>query len=203
MKSLLCYSRRLVLLLAVLTALIGLAYFLLRNNIHTVIPGQVYRSAQLSARKFNQLIHQYQIRSIINLRGENEAFPSYRDEIKVAQEDQVNHYDLALSSLKLPSPANFQTLVSLLQTVPGPILVHCLNGADRSGLASAIALELNGETSLERVKQQFSIRYFVLDSQSVGKQVFKFYEQWLNKNNLKNTKENFLRWAYLPNPFRG
>lgn len=201
MKGLSTYTRSLLFALAFFCGLIAIAYFSLNNNIHTVIPGQVYRSAQLNAGMFNHVIHEYKIKSIINLRGENQNFPEYRAEIKVAQQNQVNHYDLRLNAYILPNPQSFHLLIKTLQTAPRPILIHCLNGADRTGLASAIAVELNGNDSLPKIKHQFSLYYFVVSPNSVGKQAFKFYELWLKKHNLSDNKENFLRWAYSPNPF--
>lgn len=203
MKGRHTYTRRLILVLTMLCALSALAYFCLRNNIHTVIPGQVYRSAQLNAPMFSQVIHQYKIKSIINLRGENPSFPDYQAEINAAKQNHVQHYDVRLNAYILPQLAQFYLLIGVLQNAPRPILIHCLNGADRTGLASAIALELNGVDNLQQVKQQFSLFYLVVSPHSVGKQVFAFYENWLLKNNLSNSKENFLRWAYSPNPFRG
>lgn len=181
--------------------LLALIYLNVSNNIHTVIKGQVYRSAQLSAPMFIRIYERDHIKTIINLRGKNPSFAAYQNEIALSQQLNLQHYDVRLPSTKLPSVDNFHKLIYLLEHAQKPILLHCKSGADRSGLASAIALELNGEKSLSTIEHQFSLAYFVTSSQSIGKLVFHDYEIWLKQHHYKNNKKHFLTWAYSQKPF--
>lgn len=180
-----------IFILALLTAF----YFLyFKNNIHTVIPSQVYRSAQLSPQKLDDFIKRHHIRSIVNLRGAWEEDVFYRDEIRVSKQDHVKHYDLHLESLELPTLEQLRQLVLILQTAPRPLLIHCKNGADRTGLASAIVLTLQNKLSRDEIDKQYSWRYLVISSESVGKLIFDKYNIWLDKQHLLTSKENFMRW---------
>lgn len=183
-------------------ALIAITIINIHDNIHTVLPGQVYRSAQLNPPTLSKVIQKYQIKSIINLRGKNPTFKSYQDEINTAINLHVQHFDLRLNSHTLPTAAQLQQLIKLLQTAPRPLLIHCRSGADRSGLASAIVLELNNQSNLQKIQHQFSISYLVMRNDSIGKLVFNYYDNWLTKNNYKNSEKHFLEWAYSENPFR-
>lgn len=163
------------------------------HDFHTVIPNQVYRSRQLSAEQFNAVIHQYGIKSILNLRGANPKNHWYINEIAIAKQDQVNHFDIALKSTQLPSVEDFQKMVTILETAPRPILIHCESGVDRSGLAATVSLLL-ADAPLQTAEQQESWKYFVLSHESVGKQFLRIYKKWLDENHLTTSKQNFLAW---------
>lgn len=187
----------------ILTTLLalGLGYLVLRQNVHIVIPGQVYRSAQPSAKMIKILHDQYHIKTIINLRGKNPSFTDYQTEIAVSKKLGIRHYDIQLHAKALPRPDQLRQLITLLEQAPKPILVHCKSGADRTGLAAAVALALNGETSLKKIKAQFSIAYLVTSPDSTGKLTFKYYIRWLKAHHYKNNKAHFLEWAYSEKPF--
>jgi len=183
-------------ILLILIGLIILAVIAtsLRKNIHVVIPNQVYRSAQLSSSSLSLLVKSNKIHSIINLRGKNPQFKWYRQEIKTSKLLGVQHYDIALSAEKLPSKAQIQRLVFLIQHASRPILFHCESGADRTGLASAMALTIIKNEPISTAKQAFSWRYFVTSHNSVGKVVFRRYQSWLQNTAKKANRSNFLLW---------
>lgn len=187
------YSR---LWLPLLTVLIILALVItaIRNNIHVVIPNQVIRSSQLSLTTLNVLTRVKGIKSIINLRGENPGSTWYQQEILNSKQLNIAHYDIALSSKQAPSPQTLQHLITLLQEVKKPVLIHCESGADRSGLVSALALILFKNTSVGEASKQFSWRYLVTAKDSVGKVVFENYKTWLTARKLTSNKDNLLRW---------
>ncbi len=53
--------------------------------------------------------------------------------------------NIGFGSHELPQSNRLNQLVDALLTAPRPILLHCHRGADRTGMASAIALILNGD----------------------------------------------------------
>ena len=170
-----------------------ITYLFLRNNIHTVVPNQIYRSAQLSVGGFQYLIEKDGIKSIINLRGENTNQSWYQQEIKVAKDLDVKHYDLRWSAYQVTGDKQLQELVHVLETAPRPILVHCMGGSDRAGLASAVALILDND-SLQEAEQQFSLRYLVIHDDSTGKLTLPAYQTWLKKHKLDSSAERFISW---------
>jgi predicted protein tyrosine phosphatase len=181
-------------------AILAYGYIFFRTNIHQVIPGKVFRSAQLSPEKLRQVVQQHHIQSVINLRGPNPETVWYQKEVTASHKMNVRHYDVRLSSQILPTTKVLRQLIEVLQTAPRPLLLHCLSGVDRTGLASAIVLILNNEP-LQTAEQQFSWHYFVMSDKSVGKLVFSHYDAWLAKNHRAPTKNQFLDWAYSITPY--
>ena len=108
------------------------------GNFHTLEEGQVYRSAQLDSNELAQVIAAHDIKSILNLRGSNPGQTWYRDELAIAEERGVTHYDLALSARRRVPPEVMRKLVEIMRTAPKPLLIHCKSGSDRTGLAAAL-----------------------------------------------------------------
>ena len=117
---------------------IYLAGLQLTGNIHTVEPGALYRSAQLGEGALADVIDDYHIKSVINLRGAVPQASWYRSEIAVSKARGVVHYDLPLSANSLVDPATMARISALLRSAPKPVLIHCQSGADRSGLVAAL-----------------------------------------------------------------
>jgi protein tyrosine phosphatase (PTP) superfamily phosphohydrolase (DUF442 family) len=146
--------------LSVLT--IGFLWFIgvFGGNLRCVDEGQIYRSAQLSDGNLRTAISERRIRSIINLRGPQGNDPKYRSELAISRELGLTHEDVALSATHLPPPQELSSLLRALDTLPHPILVHCLGGADRSGLVSTLYLNVYKHVSLDQAeKQQLTWRY--------------------------------------------
>jgi undecaprenyl-diphosphatase len=123
-------------------------------NLRTVVPGQAYRSAQMYTGHLAQTIKHYGIRSVLNLRGENLNAGWHQAEIATAAKLNVLHYDRRLFSGEELSLEQMDDLVALLRQAPKPVLIHCLGGADRSGLASALYLfALEGRSPGEADKE--------------------------------------------------
>ncbi len=130
------------------------------QNFHTVSAGQVYRSGQLSAAQLEGRIKEQGLRTVINLRGPNPGKDWYDDETAVCRRLGIEHVDIRLSARELPDKAEATKLLEALHTAPRPLLVHCLNGADRSGLASAAYLiQEEGRAPEQAVGSQLNLWY--------------------------------------------
>lgn len=127
-----------VLLLPVGGLLAYVACTLCDANFHVVVAGQAYRSGQMSAAQFTHVIETYGIKSILNLRGENPTTAWHKAEIQTAAKWHVAHYDFGFGSGDELTFAKMNCLVTLMRHAPRPILIHCLGGADRSGLAASL-----------------------------------------------------------------
>ncbi len=160
-----------------------------------VVEGKIYRSAQLSGHRLQHIIAEKKIRAIINLRGKDEDGAWYQMESDIARQNNVKIFNIRLPAHDLPAYTRLNELFDTLCASPRPLLIHCWRGADRAGMASALALIIEGESSLEEAKKQFSWRYGVapfLDS--VGNLVFSEYETWLKNRKLAHSLPNLTRW---------
>ncbi len=132
---------------------------ILSGNFHEVLPGQLYRSAQLSGERLGQEIDRYGIKTVINLRGENVGKGWYDDEVAATAAHGATHVDFGMSASKDLTPEKTQRLLALLKTAEQPILVHCMSGADRTGLASVIFLQQVAGLDEEEAEWQLSPLY--------------------------------------------
>ena len=101
------------------------AYTFLGNNFHTVISGTCYRSAQPSERFLEQLQRTHGIRSILNLRDENDDQPWYLEEKKAAERLGIKLVNVGLSSSEQPPDFEFRRFVDGMDACEQPVLIHC------------------------------------------------------------------------------
>ncbi|MCH9770632.1 MAG: tyrosine-protein phosphatase [Gammaproteobacteria bacterium] len=188
------WARCLLACLALLVVLAAGSYLLRRDNLHAVLAGEVYRSAQVSANTLRQIVYAKHIKTILNLRGPNRTQAWYRQELAVAHQLGIKHVDIALSAYRLPSTAKLKRLLAVLMHAGRPLLFHCQSGSDRTGLASMLVLLLQGE-SIAQAGRQLSWHYGVFSKRSVGYLVVSRYQAWLLKNHWHSSRLHLLQWA--------
>ena len=152
--------RRLAVLAFVCVALPGgyLADLQMRGNFHPVVAGVAYRSAQPTAEDLIRWANMAGLHSVINLRGAHDGTPWYDEEIAASATLGLAHYDFAMSANEPLEPERAARLIALLRTAPKPVLIHCMSGADRTGLASALLLaDLDHDE--DAAERQTSFRY--------------------------------------------
>jgi len=146
-----------------LSALILLGVYLgalqLTGNFHEVIPGRFYRSAQLSSTDLGKYIDRYGIKTVINLRGSAVGRPWYDDEVASTQQHGAIHIDFRMSAGRQLTSEQSLHLIELMRNAPGPVLVHCQAGADRTGLASVMYLQQVAGVDEETAEWQLSPLY--------------------------------------------
>lgn len=129
------------------------------GNVHAVEPGVLYRSAQLDGPELEAVINKYAIRTVINLRGPNKGRSWYDEEIAESRKDGVSHIDIRMSARSKPAASTIHDLLAALRSAPKPILIHCKDGADRTGLAAALYELLIAGEPPETAARQLSFRY--------------------------------------------
>lgn len=129
----------------------------LSGNFHTVIPGELYRSAQPTAGQIESYAQNYGIRTIVNLRGASKDASWYKDEISTAQRLGIKHIDFRMVASRGLTAEQADQLVALLRDAPKPILIHCQGGADRTGLASVIYSQRIAGLPVEKAERQLSL----------------------------------------------
>lgn len=136
-----------------------LGYIHLTGNIHAIVKDEAYRSAQLSPELLGKTVHQYGIKTVLNLRGENTGSAWYDDEIDETRRLGITHVDFRMSAATELTFDEASKLIAIMKDAPKPLLIHCKAGADRTGLASALYMAAISKMGEEAAEQQISIRY--------------------------------------------
>jgi len=156
------------------------------TNFYEVDKG-VYRSAQLTPWKLKKLIKKYKIKTIINLRGNNQNY-LYKKEEEICKSFGIDYYKINLSS-RYPHTnkiKDLKKLIEILRTAKKPILFHCKAGADRTGFVSVLWHILNGKDKKEAIKKELRLKYAYLPFTKAGR-IKKLFEMY-------NEKEDFVEW---------
>lgn len=185
---------------------LGYNYFII-DNVHTVIPGKIYRSAQLNHAGLTRVTNQFHIKTIINLRGKWPTNHWYQVESRFAKTHHIHYVPIEFSSYSLPTKKELRELVQVLQTAPKPLIFHCEGGADRTGMAAAISIILfDKNPTVHQIEEQASWRYNAISPRTVGYQLLRNYAEWLKQNHFSSSKKNFLIWVDSPakmKPYHG
>jgi protein tyrosine phosphatase (PTP) superfamily phosphohydrolase (DUF442 family) len=169
-----------------------------QGNVGIVDSGRVIRAAQPTS-QLSQLVDQYGLKSILNLRGGSPSDPFYESEVKTVRDRGLAFYDLPLSATRRPSRYDLLHLIDIFDRCPYPLLIHCKSGADRTGLASALYLMLNlGESPLQ-AERAFSLAFghIALGGPEHLHEPLHEYALWLESNGLVHTAERFRAWVKL------
>lgn len=148
-----------VLLVVPASAAAYLGSLQLTGNFNAVVPGEIYRSAQLTADQMSGYIGAYKIKTIFNLRGENIGEPWYDAEVNESDRLNVRHVDFRMSARQELSRAQATALLQLMEEAEKPLLIHCKDGADRTGLAAALYLVAVKKEDPKVAEAQLSLRY--------------------------------------------
>src|SRR6187399_590883 len=128
-------------------------------NVHEVARGEFYRSAQLNRAELDALVARHGIRFVLSLRKFDPPAPELVQEIQHLDEVGIGHANIPMSPTKLPKPEAIAALVERFDKGPYPMLVHCEEGADRTGLATVVWLVLHGgKTLAEAETSELSVR---------------------------------------------
>ena len=125
-------------------------------NFHWIVPDEAARSAQGLGNRFERLLREHGIRSLLNLRGEQQHYAWWRKEQRLCERLGIARYDVSLDSRRLPMREMLVTLLDALDAAKPPLLVKCSGGQDRTALAAAIyLLHRRGWSALPDARLQF------------------------------------------------
>lgn len=169
--------------------------FIHLKNFRTVIPNEIYRSGQPTAKDIEAWRDSYHIKSILNLRGHVD-FGTMGKAFDYSKSIGLEAKVVKLFSNELPTIDELDKIIDFIINSPKPLLIHCMRGVDRTGLISAVALILNNY-SLERASDELSWKkgFLPYREQDKFRIVINNYEQWLIDNKLNTNKDNFVFWA--------
>ncbi len=183
-------------------------YMALGTNFYVVESGQVYRSAQLDARTLESIVQRYGIKTVVNLRGCCHPMDWYDRQVAVVQRQGISQEDLIFSAIRLPNATELRELIEVLERSERPLLLHCRQGVDRTGLASALTVLLKENSELTVAARQLNLRYGHLNfgRTAAMDQFLELYGHWLEAHGHTHTPERFKHWAlveYQGGPLRG
>jgi len=166
---------------------------------------QVLIAGQLPADEWRTELERFAVRSVINLRGPRPGQRWYADEIVACRELGVGHEDVRIKLDDWPPQHEVRRFVSLLGTLPRPLLLHCKDGYDRSGWGAAIVLLLEG-SSLDDALACLSPTAGHVCRRDVCPlhRFFAEYEAWLADSGATHGPDVFRSWAlerYCPPPY--
>lgn len=107
----------------------------LYGNIRVQNKGKFIRSGQLSEKRFENLLDKHKVKTVINLRGTDDA---PHEEVICKKKGIAYVGDISWDSDDLPNPEDLRKVVEVLEVCQEPVYVHCLAGADRSGEVAAL-----------------------------------------------------------------
>lgn len=143
---------------SLLLALLAYLYHVfLGSNLHEVVAGRVYRCAQLNAPDLEWYVRAHGIRTVVNLRGCCPDQDWYLEECRAANRADVCVEDLCMSAGRFPARQELRELIAILDHADYPLLIHCKQGADRTGLVSALVALLQSEGSLSDARWEMSL----------------------------------------------
>jgi hypothetical protein len=173
-----------------------LYHVVLGTNWHAVLPGRVYRCAQLLPDRLQELAARYGVRTVVNLRGCGWPEPWYVGESQATHRAGLGQEDLCFSAGRLPSRTELRRLLEILDRAEYPLVLHCRQGADRTGLVSAIALLLQDNVPLAEARRQLGPRYGHVRLARTGflDDFLDLYEGWLRGRGQEHSPAVFRDW---------
>jgi len=176
------------------------------RNKHVVLPGRVYRSGQLNPTELDRFVREHNIKTVVNLRGRpfSDWYPA---QAQATQALGISQEDVTTSANRLPAPGELRRLIEIFDQSEHPILIHCQQGADRTGLAAAAYLLLYTNADYATARRQCSPRYGHVPIHTAASMddFFDRYERWLAETRSAHTPASFRHWAtaeYSPGPGR-
>lgn len=181
----------------------NLVYIFGTGNLHEVVSGRLYRAGQPSASKIQKYSANLGIKTIFNLKGCCDPTPWYRDEAAGAQDAGISLEEFSFSAGRLPPPPTLKRLVEAIEGAQEPILVHCHQGIDRTGMVVALWLLLKTKTPPEEAVKELSLRYMHLPWGRTGNldNFLTWYRDWLKETRQPHSSKNLKQWlteVYVP-----
>jgi undecaprenyl-diphosphatase len=144
-------------------------------NLHEIVPGQVYRSAQPSPEFLERLARDKQLKSVVKFNSVKESDWS-RQEEAVARGLGLEFHYIGMGVAELPPKPDMIEMLRVIENAPRPLLLHCKTGADRSGVA-AVLVQLHGGMSYkDAVSDQLGLKY--LHTGHIGRDIGDFFDQY-------------------------
>lgn len=161
------YKRKIILTLLILLVLSasmgGYVHWRMNHSVIEVLPGELYRSSEVSPEGLARLTQRHGIRTVIDLRTHDSDKYGPEDidqEAQALRSVGVRHINL--STGQTPDMETVDRFLEILdESGTRPVLIHCYHGVGRTGVFVALYLmEYAGYTNQEAI--QNVSRYYTL-----------------------------------------
>ncbi len=122
------------------------------DNMAEVIPGKLYRCNHPTPGRLARAARRFGLRTLINLRGQRQCGSDQMSR-DAASRLGLDHIDMAFESRGAPHRERILRFHGIYTSMRTPALMHCKSGADRAGLASALAVMFEGGDTIAAMRQ--------------------------------------------------
>ncbi len=158
-------------------------------NFH-VLEGPFYRSNQPSPAKIRKYKQQYQLKTIVNLRGDNPDSSWQRLEEEACLKEGIDLIIVRVKSREAPTKDIFLDLKRIIENLELPALAHCKSGADRGGLFAVLYRHFRLGHSIEDARSELHWKYGHFKSAKTGVLDYVF-ERYLSD---RKHNQSFIDW---------
>lgn len=167
-------------------------------NFHWIEPGLAARSSQAYAGFLGPFLRAHGISAVINLRGPNPKWRWWHYEKRVCLKGAVAHYDVMLSSKRLPTTQMLINLIDTFGQSPRPILLKCSGGQDRTSFAAALwIVDRKGWRAFDEAQAQFA-RWPYLHLPKPHQRWLKLFLEFAKEDARARTLGEWIREGYTP-----
>jgi hypothetical protein len=126
-------------------------------NFHWIVPAEAARSAQPYLGRWRAYLTGNRIAAIVNLRGPQPHWGWWRRETAICGKLGIRHFDVRISSRKLPGREILISLIDAFDAAPKPMMIKCSGGQDRTSFAAALyLLHRDGWNAFDAAALQYS-----------------------------------------------
>ncbi len=162
------YKRKVILTLFILLVLLGstagYVHWQMNHSVTEVLPGELYRSSEVSPEGLARLSQKHGIKMVIDLRTHDSDKYDPEDIFREAQAlRSVGVRHVNLSTGQTPDMETVDRFLEILDE-PGnrPVLIHCYHGVGRTGLFVALYLMeyagYSNEEAIHNVSRYYTLR---------------------------------------------
>ncbi len=155
------------------------------------LAGGLYRINQPSPRRLALYQKRYGIKTVINLRGQNQQLGWYRLEEQACKALGLKLVNTQVYSRGLVDADRLSELKHIAQTVELPALVHCKSGADRAGFFSVLYRHYRLGEPIETSVSELGLLYGHSKAAKTGILDY-FFQAYLRERQLR---QSFAEWA--------
>ncbi|WP_019896156.1 fused DSP-PTPase phosphatase/NAD kinase-like protein [Hydrogenovibrio halophilus] len=117
-----------------------------------------FRSNHPSPRFLRKLKQRFGLKTVLSLRAANQT-GQYLLEKEACDQLGIELINVPISSRNFPKKDKLEQVITLLQSLDYPLLIHCKSGADRAGLVSVLFKHFVQGEPIAEARKQLSMKY--------------------------------------------